>query len=1048
MFFNIGNNTENIISEFSEIKRNHNSTNGSEVEFEVRFGKYNFEKNHDGKTTNNFDSNVEAEFFYNLKNSLHTKNFETTISKTKEYIYQNPNGKGSIKKIVSENSDKYMIKNTFKKYNIFDYNIRLSLANEKYFDKSYFKNFDFNNYEIIRDKTRYSFNLNIGVVDLTIVHEENKQKNTNIRKYEIEFEVSNTCDVETLINIIGGILQTKQKNIHVIPNNERYQVLQEYKNLVSTPYFVGAQPETLHKNHLSKLYQEEYSVTDKADGDRMMMLIDKNRNIYFIDNNMNEVMKTDIKSNNYHSCLIDGELIRSENDIKFYAFDLIAYNEQDIRGNTNFLLKQRLEITNDIVNNMSSENYKIFTKKFLFKNVFLGSEVILNDIGNKPYNNDGLIYTPVNEPYPVSKKWKSLLKWKPAELNTIDFYSVKENDVWKLYVQHQITSENKLENKKNNTECVLFDINKLCPNPIKLDEITFQTSFDENTIDPTTNNKYESNTVIEYVWDFNDKKFKPLRTRWDKTANPKKHGNFSSIACDIWNNIHNPIEKELIFKFTTYNKEDKYFEKMRRFHNRVKEMLYNKYTTNSDNLLELCSGKGGDMHKWINNEIKNIDGYDVSEKNIAECNKRLEQMKHKIQNFNYNFYKLDLTDENSCDIISKKNAEGYDNICCNFGIHYFFQSQNTLDNIINIFEKNLKTGGHIILSFMDDSKIDELFAGKETTFDTKDGEIVYFMKKENTESKFGKNLRVVLNGNNILGEGSNEYIINFQEFVNKMATRNFKVVETELFQNIYEKQNENHHLEHYEKKISFLNRFCVFQKTDGETKIYTPKQKRISINSLINPDIVKTEFRTIDLHKYDISVFKFTSLYDILDVLNCINYKYYKSQVENKQISSFNDIKTLFENYNIPYIPKFLQSANDIEEYESISNYIYFTYYKHTLEKKTESDGVEILEFDNWYVILHKDKLLFNKSEINKNFNTKIEYQNKTEEQEIEKTIDIKTIQNNPKLEDSLKKKIETALNGKMCKIPELKNILKECKLKTSGNKDELVKRLKEYIEI
>ena len=39
----------------------------------------------------------------------------------------------------------------------------------------------------------------------------------------------------------------------------------------------------------------------------------------------------------------------------------------------------------------------------------------------QPYHIDGLIFTPLIEPYPTkNKSWKQLFKWKPPELNSID----------------------------------------------------------------------------------------------------------------------------------------------------------------------------------------------------------------------------------------------------------------------------------------------------------------------------------------------------------------------------------------------------------------------------------------------------------------------------------------------------------------------------------------------------------------------------------------------------------------------------------------------------
>jgi mRNA (guanine-N7-)-methyltransferase len=48
------------------------------------------------------------------------------------------------------------------------------------------------------------------------------------------------------------------------------------------------------------------------------------------------------------------------------------------------------------------------------------------------------------------------------------------------------------------------------------------------------------------------------------------------------------------------------FSNMRNFHNYIKRELIIKYAKNEEKLIDLCCGKGGDMHKWINAKIKNI----------------------------------------------------------------------------------------------------------------------------------------------------------------------------------------------------------------------------------------------------------------------------------------------------------------------------------------------------------------------------------------------------------------------------------------------------------
>lgn len=500
MYFTID---ESLLYEYtSQIDHNH--------EFEIRFGSF---------VNGKFSSSVSTETFQRIKrtfastgtsNELHT--FETIYSV----------GKGSIKE-VNEN---YMYKETLKKYNIYDYDIRLSLARENIVHTlpKYAKRV------LTRKKDRISFTLDIGVLDLTIVYENG----SNLPKYEVELEVKyNNASISELIKYINLILQLCQDNYYVIGNKEKKAVIEEYRDIVSSKYFIGAQPETLQKNDLILLKDSLYSVTDKADGERMIMVINKKGFVYFVDNNLRKVFKTDLRSQLYKQCVVDGELVRYNHTICFLAFDLIAYNNKNLRGDVNYLLKQRLDRLNHIISTLPKTNYLVKMKRFMVRNVFKGSKLLQDTINQ--YNNDGLIFTPVNEPYPTSKKWSNLLKWKPSMMNTIDFFSIKKGGIWELYVQN---SQNHIE---------LFNVFNMDCAKVKM--VTYTTSFDDTTVDTTTNEPFKTNTVIEYRWDFDQSKFVPLRTRWDKTIDPRKHGNFIKVACDIWNNIHNPLELDDIINF-------------------------------------------------------------------------------------------------------------------------------------------------------------------------------------------------------------------------------------------------------------------------------------------------------------------------------------------------------------------------------------------------------------------------------------------------------------------------------------------------------------------
>ena len=238
------------------------------------------------------------------------------------------------------------------------------------------------------------------------------------------------------------------------------------------------------------------------------------------------------------------------------------------------------------------------------------------------YNNDGLIFTPVNEPYPKTQKWSKLLKWKPIHLTTIDFFSIKKESVngigkWELYVQGFKNDEDK---KNYKTSYILFNIENT-ENFIK----TYETEFDDNLTDPCTNQLYLTNTVIEFRFCFETNKFIPIKTRWDKTQNPAKHGNFYTIAKNIWNNLISPITLDQLYKMTNdstiekNNTENFFFKKLELINN---ELVNNNTTTtptNSD-FIKISYLKLND----------NIKKYEIKENYILYYIKEIQNTYYKI----------------------------------------------------------------------------------------------------------------------------------------------------------------------------------------------------------------------------------------------------------------------------------------------------------------------------------------------------------------------------------------------------------------------------------
>tara|TARA_B110000114_G_scaffold178274_1_gene211084 strand:- start:1533 stop:4844 length:3312 start_codon:yes stop_codon:yes gene_type:complete len=185
------------------------------------------------------------------------------------------------------------------------------------------------------------------------------------------------------------------------------------------------------------------------------------------------------------------------------------------------------------------------------------------------------------------------------------------------------------------------------------------------------NEAIDDDIVVEFRYDINSKNkmnaWIPLRVRYDKTAEyvnsgrTKGFGNAYHVANSNWQSIHQPVTKEMLIKtisVTTdsimnpqddvyYNRDKNNIRKvsqtynLRTFHNSLKESLINYCAGNQENttLVDLAVGKGGDLYKWVKNDVKAVLGIDLSEDNIhnphdGACKRYIElfsNKKHKVE---------------------------------------------------------------------------------------------------------------------------------------------------------------------------------------------------------------------------------------------------------------------------------------------------------------------------------------------------------------------------------------------------------------------------------
>lgn len=360
---------------------------------------------------------------------------------------------------------------------------------------------------------------------------------SNPEVYEIELEVDNskigpgtlTSHVEELLQglrkTIKYVLMGLQGTNYPISYKEQKDVLNDYMKLImgddydpvkhSRVYnssFIGPSSYTLQMANIAPVNERtnipnirnDYTVTDKADGQRFMMYVSGTGKIYLISNNMQVVFTGAITQNkDTFNSLVDGENVVHDKYGKFInlyaAFDIYFLNKRDVRAlgfvprkpgdvPANFrliLLKNLFRVLNaESVISGESSPMRFQCKRFEPVNptedIFAACNLILKkvDDGLFEYNTDGLIFTPASMGVGADKigkvgslnkniTWEYSFKWKPAEYNTIDFLVKTEKAANGADVVTPIFQEGmdtsavaQLDEYKTLTLCVGFDPKK------------------------------------------------------------------------------------------------------------------------------------------------------------------------------------------------------------------------------------------------------------------------------------------------------------------------------------------------------------------------------------------------------------------------------------------------------------------------------------------------------------------------------------------------------------------------------------------------------------
>jgi mRNA (guanine-N7-)-methyltransferase len=461
----------------------------------------------------------------------------------------------------------------------------------------------------------------------------------------------------------------------------RSMSLQEDATMNPKSYFFGPQPITLEKKNIIKpdlgvlSIQENYTVTEKADGERHLLFINKTGRCYLINNRLG-IKYVGVKINSLSNCIFDGEYVTKDvlgNDVNVFAiFDAYYYNGTDVRSHPliadgkekdrHFYMKEFVRKFGD---KFEAIDMKVINKDILHgDDIFEQAKEILKKSknGGYMYHIDGLVFTPKtlgvgcdfegDAPNNLGT-WTKVLKWKPSSENTIDFLVKFERDQYGK--PYSILKGNEVHKSLE----LFVGYNPLRWEPIspldyfagnvKRTDAYYARKFIPPDVTDTSFANYhgslvcingdiiDDNGIVEFA--YKDGSWTPLRVRKDKTDSYKKNGlsntaNDYGTALNVWQSIIDPVTEDHIMGITKITKGDLreyniyYSRSIRRdkfasrpmmdYHNWIK----NKHLINrpelkeSVSIMDIACGKGGDLPKWIDGGYKKVFGIDVVKDNI------------------------------------------------------------------------------------------------------------------------------------------------------------------------------------------------------------------------------------------------------------------------------------------------------------------------------------------------------------------------------------------------------------------------------------------------
>lgn len=334
----------------------------------------------------------------------------------------------------------------------------------------------------------------------------------------------------------------------------------------------------------------------------------------------------------------------------------------------------------------------------------------------------------------------------------------------------------------------------------------------------------------------------------------KRYGNFKDNAIKVWKSMIEAVTIEEVKKLSrpeTYSQQQKqlsaridskvisseraqdiYYQKVtnlgkifREYHNWIKSILIYSYCSqgkeNRDgkikkkSVLDLGCGRGGDILKMYHSRVSELIGTDPDHEGlfgaIDSANVRYQSNVNKFPDFpRMTFIHADGSVQFNAELQEKKlqgmspenkkminkvftKDKKFDIINSQFAIHYIFDSDSSVENLISNIKNYLKTDGYIVCTLFDANQVMNLFGGKDifTSWYTDDnGQRAKFFEivkkfEGDIKDKSGMSINVHMSWVSQEGKYITEYLVSSKLMIKTMEKAGCVLVDTDLFVNTY-----------------------------------------------------------------------------------------------------------------------------------------------------------------------------------------------------------------------------------------------------------------------